>query len=94
MTSSPARMTDLWSTRPSVGEATKVGSGSTPPVPARAGRSADGAKPSLRRDALKVSCSKGSNDMAHCEKVGYTRQTGKRFNGLQRMGNRGHYRSE
>jgi hypothetical protein len=29
MTSSPVRMTDLWSTRPSVGEATKVGSGST-----------------------------------------------------------------
>ena len=26
MTSSPARITDLWSTRPSVGKATKVGS--------------------------------------------------------------------
>jgi hypothetical protein len=29
MTSSPARMTDLWSTRPAVGEATNVGSEST-----------------------------------------------------------------
>src|SRR5215469_2100195 len=32
MTSSPARMIDLWSTRPSIGEAAKVGSGSKPPV--------------------------------------------------------------
>jgi len=32
MTSSPARMTDLWSIRPSVGEAMKVGIGSTPPL--------------------------------------------------------------